>query len=237
MAVPATRILCLSLLALFAASCSDGFCEDLECYQPNPCGEDPDCGWTGLGAETLTVPTPPRTGEILLLDGTVQARTFAFKTVPGRIYTFTCTAEGFEACQVDLYNAEYHQAFVQQEGRTTRVHFAASADEAVAMASVKPLPAGITGTFQYALAERSDDHGPSVAQATHLTPDGAAVVGALQEGPDTDTFTFDLQAGHAFTVRCQGAFTSSVQGTLSGPDGAAMGGNEIGRASCRERVL
>ncbi|NOK09595.1 hypothetical protein [Corallococcus exercitus] len=172
-----------------------------------------------MGYEPLAVPTAPRVGEIITLDGTVQPRAFALKVDKGRIHTFTCTAQGFEACQVRFQGeTDGEPVFVEQEGRTTRVHFRVT-DEQGGAAIVSPLPAGSTGTFQYSLAEREDDHGVDLASATRLIPGAAPVQGLLQAGPDTDMFVFDASAGHVIQVRCAGAFTSGIQSILFGPDG------------------
>ncbi|WP_375758696.1 hypothetical protein [Corallococcus exercitus] len=175
-----------------------------------------------MGYEPLAVPTALRTGEIISVGGTVQPRAFALKVDKGRIHTFTCTAQGFEVCQVQFQGETAGEpAFVEQEGRTTRVHFRVTDDQGAA-AIVTALPAGSTGTFQYSLAEREDDHGLDVASATRLIPGEAPVQGLLQAGPDTDTFVFDVAAGHVIQVRCAGAFTSDIHSRLFGPDGQEL---------------
>ncbi|MGE6761660.1 hypothetical protein ACQKGO_26855 [Corallococcus interemptor] len=222
--MPPVRVFCLCLLALFAASCSSGSCEDLKCDDnpPNPCGSAPDCGWQGLGYEPLAVPTAPRTGEIVTVGGAVQPRSFALKVDKGVIHTFTCTAEGFEACEVKFLGAVgAGSAFIEHEGRTTRVHFRVVDDQGAA-AIVTALPAGSTGSFRYSLTRREDDHGEDVAGATRLVPGEPPVEGLLQAGPDTDTFVFDASAGHFIFVRCSGAFTLDVLSRLLGPDGEEL---------------
>ncbi|RKG64971.1 hypothetical protein D7V80_24930 [Corallococcus sp. CA054B] len=233
MASRSVRAICLLLLALMASSCSSGPCEDSKCHVPTPapCGNDRDCGWHGFPAEPLAVPTLPRTGEIITLDGVAQYRAFALKTVSGRIYTFTCTAEGFEACQVTLEESPSFSRFVEQEGRTTRVHFRAPYDWGVQV-FVTALPEGSTGTFQYSFSEREDDHGLDVAEATRLTPGAPPVQGLLQAGPDKDTFVFDATQGRIHEVRCAGAFPPGTPSTrLTGPDGRELDGNHTESAS------
>ncbi|RKH39546.1 hypothetical protein D7Y23_36255 [Corallococcus sp. AB050B] len=189
---------------------------------PNPCGSAPDCGWQGLGYEPLAVPTAPRTGEIVTVGGTVQSRAFALKVDKGVIHTFTCTAEGFEACEVKFLGAVGDEsAFIEHEGRTTRVHFRVVDDQGAA-AIVTALPAGSTGSFRYSLTRREDDHGEDVAGATLLSPGAPPVEGLLQAGPDTDTFVFDASAGHFVIVRCLGDFTSGGSDRLQGPDGQEL---------------
>jgi hypothetical protein len=223
MALHPFRAVCLSLLALLASSCSE-VCEGWRCDVPpsNPCGADPDCGWRGLFVEPVAVPTPPRAGRLITLDGKAQPGAFALKTAKDRIYTFTCVAEDFDACQVTLQaTLGGVSPFVEQEGRTTRVHFR-PLDGAGAAVFVTGLPEGSTGAFQYALAEREDDHGLTAAEATRLIPGEAPVPGILQAGPDTDTFVFDVPQGRIFDLACLGPFPSGTSSGITGPDGNTL---------------
>ncbi|RKH57992.1 hypothetical protein D7V93_17505 [Corallococcus llansteffanensis] len=169
------------------------------------------------------MPTPPTPSELFLLDGLAYTRSFAFEARADHIYTFSCTAEGFESCEVRL-GTDPQATFTERVGRTTLTHYRARFAGTVT-AEVGALPQGSAGTFQYALAERTDDHGTDADQATPVTPNVARATGQLDVGPDTDAFAFDLEAGHAYSVYCEGAFPpSSVRFTMYDPTGRFVEG-------------
>ncbi|HET9450746.1 MAG TPA: hypothetical protein VFO83_07695, partial [Aggregicoccus sp.] len=141
--------------------------------------------------------------------------------LPGHVYEFSCTAEDFERCDLQWeadFQRSWSPGFLLEVGRTTRVLYDVRPSDGPIRVSVKALPHGAFGRFQYALSERVDDHPNDAADARQVELGTAALMGQLDPGPDTDVFSFAGEAGHLYVIRCQGAFGANTSFSLTAPE-------------------
>jgi hypothetical protein len=183
------------------------------------------CGPVEFGVIPLEVPTQPRTGQLrpssnlFLEPDAPPAARFTFRGRAGRKYVFSCSPQDFERCDVRVGPTFEVPWFTWRDGTTEHVVLHSSSDGDVMEVLVASQPEVATGTFTYALAEYTDDHGDDEAGTSPVVPGPGSFSGQLDVGVDTDIFRFEALAGHVYAVRCEGAFGEGLLATLRGPDG------------------